>query len=118
MRASDKEIVVDVNQHLKVMFPAAFEQDDDTALQAAMSYDPIETDDNDGSNETDDNLADLSNQKPSTYVVTMVDTIKKHMEYFEMIEKAIGADETVNCAPSLMVRSLVYIPEFTFSVSK
>lgn len=53
------------------------------------------------------NAADKSDQKPNVYVVTMADTINKQMEYFESIQKMIGADEVVKCAPSLLVCSLI-----------
>lgn len=46
--------------------------------------------------------------KSNIFIVTMMDTIGKQMEYFDAVKKMINADEIVNFAPSLMVR-ITYI---------
>lgn len=63
-------------------------------------------------------INDEADQKPNIYVVTMTDTINKQMEYFDAVKSVIGADEIIQCAPSLTVRpnKCASSLEFTFSI--
>lgn len=53
---------------------------------------------------SNNNAADKCDQKSNVHIVTMVDTIKKQLEYFDTIGKIVGDDEIVKFAPSLKVR--------------